>query len=1707
MFDLAKENQLPAVPGMVRVSCVPNCLAPGRRWEGTAPAMRTLAAIKAEVCRMARVPGLWSAGGTMALNGRVIPQDCWDKVTAAPGDTVAFVAAPAGKVGNALLKIVGAIAMTVAAVMIPGAQGLAFWGYAALFAGGMALSIGADYICPLPMPSIGSPSSKSTSPTYSLNASSNAMRYGQPIPRIYGTYKVPPVRVLDDYTELEGQDEYLNFLGVIGYGPLKVSDIRIGGNPLDNFAGVTTEMTYGYTADEDISLVPKVVYQDSYQVKLTGMDSNGQETDRDTWWVTRSLDYEVDYLSFDLQAPQGLYKMDDNAKKKALDVQVQAQIRKEGGDWQAYPARVDIPDQTVKLGQDNLLISYVYMEGHTITLSQQSKKSAILLGTVIPAYTLLGGKFFTPTADLKKYHFTVIENAPTSLTFSGGWYKLSDIFTMRGNSAEPSMAVRASFGWDVRPLGRGKYDVRVRLVEAENLDSKYMQTLYFTALRGFDRTASTDAGKLPLAKLAMRIKASNQLSGSLPVVTCMATSIIRDWNGKKWVQRATRNPASAFLDILTGTANERRKTDDQIDWASIQAWHEWCTEYGYTCDMVFDQQTSVWDALGEVASVGRGSASLMGGLWGAVWARRQDGAPKGHITARNSRGFSSRKTYREPIHGLHVTFFDADNDYEETVIDVYAPGYNRKNASLFEGIDLMGITNKEQAAYMGQFRLNQLLYLPEEYEATMPLEYMRLQKNDKVRVVRPEVLYGIGAAMLVDWEENGTGAISSLRWDSQLPMASGKSYMAVVRLSDGSEWSVMGRSEDGLVFKLNAQEVPEIPLKAMALVMVGVAQEVGRECIVTSVKPSANLTATVTMQDYIPQLYENDGGKVPAYDAHTTMPGNVGRALKAPTITLVRSDEWALEAKPEGPAARIYVSWKFRDASKSARVEYRRVADGVEGEWIVHGIVDGQSTYIGDVDEGYDITASGGRTSNGITYDVRVQAVNPETGIVSPWAEKFGHAVIGRTTQPPQVSNLRLSIEDPEGIRASWSAVNVKDFSRYVLTGSVAAESAVPSVMLKPYKKSGTITEQVVAEDVLGLRSASATAATVQVQNPAAPVLDFEVQPQQGAILSWADCKTTWSIKRYRVEDVWAAKTSYVTDPQFTIPPRPVAAGYVFRVRAEDVFGNVGAYAETVVSFTAMAAPEPAASIDGPQVVIRWPVSASPFAVDMYEVQAAEGAALGKVKGTELRFEAPAAGVYTYRVRAVDIAGNKSAWGECSLTVGVPAAPANLAATYTDDRRELNLTWSQPRADLPVVAYDVVRQWEVERPDGLVDSLEEDYGRLDVQELRVPALSASVRAARHTFMVRAVDNAGNTGPWQSLDFVVQLPGRVTFFNSYTIDNNVQLYYTVPDAVHFAIKEYLVSTVEDGYPVEVGRTDTHFFADIKIEPGDYTYTVTPVDVAGNLGMASAITLPVSQPPDFILFSEKESLFNGDRQAMVLDGRGSMIGPVPDGETWQENAARVAALSGGTADALTWQGKADAGYSTWLSPPVSPGVYAEVFDAGALIPSTQISVSVTQETLEGDPLMTCRIEVSEDGADWREATADGLVVYATSFRYTRVTLTWTGGLVNVSRIFWRLSVKRRTDFGQVWCAADDNGTGWVSEAETPMLTGTEVRFNVAFTDVQSLPRPNVVASGTASEGLTAYTVFERTLNPQGFRVYVKDKNGNRASATVDWLAGGV
>lgn len=681
----------------------------------------------------------------------------------------------------------------------------------------------------------------------------------------------------------------------------------------------------------------------------------------------------------------------------------------------------------------------------------------------------------------------------------------------------------------------------------------------------------------------------------------------------------------------------------------------------------------------------------------------------------------------------------------------------------------------------------------------------------------------------------------------------------------------------------------------------------------------------------------------------------------------------------------------------------------------------------------------------------------------------------------------------------------------------------------------GAITEYVTAVDKYGFAGARG-GKTFEIWPPYNPVISIE-RRTDGLYLTWQDCKRTFNVKHYVVKDLALNLTYIIDGTSQALKPR--AAGYYsFSVQAIDCIDDFSS--EMVLAdyyLGGVGAVYPAARVDGADIVLEWAIPSSSWPIDYYTVYDQRQIAMGRCKTTYYRFPAPRAGSYEYGVIGKDVADNYGPMGtRASISISAPPAPV---VTSKLDGAGLMLTWAEGTPDegenvLPVVAWEIEHWFEYDDDgDGIASECNQSFGQLDATSTVIAADSNGVLVdslrkvpalvtGRHWLYVRAIDSAGNVGEWGDGYIDIAPPGKVSFQNCAVVDNNVMLYWSEPDRVYFPIEYYLFEEVEryeEGgetveYYAEIGRIDSLFAATFETKAGRYVYAITPVDAAGNRGERNSIVMQVSQPPDFILYHDYNSLFaggnseigrsqpNGGKTNFVLDGEGHMIGPYDD-QTWNENLAAIASEEGAVAETITWAQKAAWGYERWLDPSGTTAQYVEIIDVGALIPSTVIQVTIDSRTLKGEPVFSCKIETSQDAEEWITIAEDALMVHAGEFRYVRYTIGLSGGVVSIANINYKLDVKRKTDFGHIKSFATDNGEGYVDDQTTPMLKGTWVPFNVDFADVSSLPKPNVVNHPE----LVAYTVFEDVLYPQGFRLFVLDTNGNRVTAEVDWAAYGV
>ena len=582
--------------------------------------------------------------------------------------------------------------------------------------------------------------------------------------------------------------------------------------------------------------------------------------------------------------------------------------------------------------------------------------------------------------------------------------------------------------------------------------------------------------------------------------------------------------------------------------------------------------------------------------------------------------------------------------------------------------------------------------------------------------------------------------------------------------------------------------------------------------------------------------------------------------------------------------------------------------------------------------------------------------------------------------------------------------------------------------------------------------------------------------------LTWSSTVGTLPIRQYRVHlgETFVSSTYYMLgfpgeDQANSMIATLSALNYStpvdwngtrsYYVVAEDIAGNLSEPVRCYETVDPPAAPSVTTTIVDKSIRLQWVEPASELRVREYEIYR-DDVLIQKVSATAVLVPINFSGPKTYRVRAIDEAGNAGEYDEVTVNI---APPSNFIFNAVIVGDQIRFSWETPAGSLPISEYVLTR------------------GAADQLVTRVSANSHSFRVnwlGSETFKLTAYDIAGNVSPVQTKALTVNAPSAPVV-RPEVLDNNLLFRWT-PGSGTLPV----VSTEIRRGPVFATATvlqavDATFATFFEFTAGDYTYWLVNIDAAGNYGTPSSSTVTVSQPPDFILQTDFDSTFGGTYTRSLLR-EGKIFFGVDPAQTYQQHF---------TADGFaTPQAQVTAGYPIYLQPNnTGAASYQEVFDYGAVLISSLITITPTVETPAGNPTLAIDIEARELTTDpWTVITTGVNQGFASNFRYVRITLRMLkdsrDDLLAVSRLNIRLNSKLRTDSGKGFANASDT-------------LGTVVVFNTSFVDVQSI---SVTPSSTTAR--VAVYDFVDAPYPTSFKVYLYDSNGNRVSGDFSWQTRG-
>lgn len=356
-------------------------------------------------------------------------------------------------------------------------------------------------------------------------------------------------------------------------------------------------------------------------------------------------------------------------------------------------------------------------------------------------------------------------------------------------------------------------------------------------------------------------------------------------------------------------------------------------------------------------------------------------------------------------------------------------------------------------------------------------------------------------------------------------------------------------------------------------------------------------------------------------------------------------------------------------------------------------------------------------------------------------------------------------------------------------------------------------------------------------------------------------------------------------------------------------------------------------------------------------------------------------------------------------------------------------------------------------------------------------------AGTYTFLIKAINSVGvSSVTAMAASITITGVGPITL-NVETIDNNVNLNWNLPTST-FLIDHYIVN--KNGIPL--GRINSTFFSYTDTAGGLITYTVQAFDIAGNFSAvtsSSTVSIVVGTPTDFIFNATlNDSPFSGTPTNVLIDNiqTMSLIAPVNITETWTDHF-----VNNGYTDI---QDQITAGNLIYIEPNLSPGTYVKVFDFGVSFNNQLVQALYTFNNAVGAIVVTWKLEWSPDNITYTLAANAQSAFVTSTFRYIRVTVTFTAGnvldLIQVTKLFVNLSIRTVLDSGSISSLSTDVG-------------GTLVTFSKVFLKIVSVTATPI--------GIIATSAVVTAITLTTFKVAVFDITGARVTATVNWKAHGV
>lgn len=397
--------------------------------------------------------------------------------------------------------------------------------------------------------------------------------------------------------------------------------------------------------------------------------------------------------------------------------------------------------------------------------------------------------------------------------------------------------------------------------------------------------------------LCLKATATNKdKAGRIQIVTC---GMARIWNKNSRVwsseKKATRNPASWLLEVLTSKTHPASKlSDEEIDLESFGDLYEYCEKNALNIDLVIstgDTKENILKKILETANAGL-YRSIYGKFAAAIDDKKTNAVAI--LNQQNLISFSAEKSLARNVDGYRVTFTENQFWKEDTQVFM-RDGSDYEDAPADVQIEELKIDSFTADSSSGDFsqvyktirrKINADILRAHTYSLEIGKEGYFFPLFSKIKIQHPALYTGLGSSVIKRIIVSGQ-KITAIELYSPVQYSKDARYGAVIQCVNKNYSRILNieytaENEESTVINLvspisvSAETVPSADniLSFGTLSSDGSFKTITNEMTITEIKPTSN-GYRLTGVDYSDALFEY--GAIPRYECNLSKPrGSLG---------------------------------------------------------------------------------------------------------------------------------------------------------------------------------------------------------------------------------------------------------------------------------------------------------------------------------------------------------------------------------------------------------------------------------------------------------------------------------------------------------------------------------------------------------------------------------------------------------------------------------------------------------------------------------------------------------------------------------------------------------------------------------------------------------------------------------------------------------------